>query len=176
MDRLIACPIEHLGGLARPDIAALPHVILIDGLDECKGEERQEELLSAIRTCLLTENLRFCVFVASRPEWAIRTALEQGGHPHAVAYHVQLDKYYASEDMRRFLRKRFGQLNLRTGNPHWFTKDDIETLVQAGSGQFIYVETVYSLGTSRIASGKGEDRSHLDATQGAKSSTVRSAR
>jgi hypothetical protein len=45
--------------------------------------------------------------------------------------------------MRRFLRRRFERLSLRTGNPHWFTEENIETLVEAGSGQFIYVATVY---------------------------------
>jgi hypothetical protein len=153
MDWLIVHPIVHLGGRARPDIAALPHAILIDGLDECQGEDRQEELLIAIRECLLAEDLPFCIFIASRPEWAIRTALAQGGHLHTVSYHIQLsDHYDASGDMHRFLRRRFEQLSVRTRNPHWFTEENIKTLVKAGSGQFIYVATVYRWISERRAS------------------------
>ncbi|KAJ2912593.1 hypothetical protein MD484_g7816, partial [Candolleomyces efflorescens] len=152
MDRLVVRPMRSLGGCARPDIASLPHAILIDGLDECKAEDRQEELLSAVRECLLTDDLPFSVFIASRPEWAIRTALEPGGHLHAIAYLIQLDNYCASDDMARFLRKRFEKLSLKTGNPHWFTEQNIETLVRAGSGQFIYVETAYRYISERRSS------------------------
>ncbi|RXW19609.1 hypothetical protein EST38_g6237 [Candolleomyces aberdarensis] len=152
MDSLIVGPLKHLQEYASLDLATLPHAILIDGLDECKGEERQEELLTALRECLVTNDLPFHIFIASRPEWAIRTALEPGGHLRAVAYHVQLnDDYDASEDMRRYLRRRFEQLSLRTGNPLWFTEDNIETLVKAASGQFIYVATVYRYISERRA-------------------------
>ncbi|KAJ2920755.1 hypothetical protein H1R20_g16338, partial [Candolleomyces eurysporus] len=144
MDSLLVRPMKDLRERAGLDLATLPHAILIDCLDECKGEDRQEELLTAIRESLLTNDLPFRIFIASRPEWAIRTALEPGGHLHAMAYHIQLSEHYdASGDMRRYLRRRFQDLSLRTFNPHWFTESDIENLVQAASGQFIYVATVY---------------------------------
>jgi hypothetical protein len=144
MDSLIVHPLRYLREGAGLDLATLPHAILIDGLDECRGEDRQEELLIAIRECLLADDLPFCIFISSRPEWAIRTALAPGGHLHAVTYHIQLSNHYdASGDMRRFLRRRFKQLSLRAGNPHWFTEENIATLVEAGSGQFIYVAAVY---------------------------------
>jgi hypothetical protein len=143
MDSLIVRPLRYLQEGAGLDLATLPHAILIDGLDECRGEDRQEELLTAVRVCLLSDHLPFRVFIASRPELAIRTALAPGGHLHAVAHHIQLCNYYTSADMRRFLRTRFEQLSSRTGDPHWFTEENIETLVEAGSGQFIYVATVY---------------------------------
>jgi hypothetical protein len=61
-----------------------------------------------------------------------------------MAYHIQLsDKYDATTDMRRYLQRRFWDIGLRINDPNWFSEDDIETLVQAGSGQFIYVATVY---------------------------------
>jgi hypothetical protein len=144
MVSLLIRPMEQVRERIGLNLSTLPHAILIDGLDECKGEERQEELLTAIRGGLLSDDLPFCVFIASRPELAIRTALAPGGHLHAVAYHIQLsDQYDASADMRRFLRRRFEQLSVRARNPHWFTEENIETLVEAGSGQFIYVATVY---------------------------------
>ncbi|KAJ2914171.1 hypothetical protein MD484_g6226, partial [Candolleomyces efflorescens] len=144
MDTLIVRPLRHLQESESLDIATLPYVILIDGLDECKGEERQTELLTVIRDCLLADNLPFYVLIASRPEWAIRSALEQGGHLRSVAIHIDLSDYYAGADMRHYLRTRFEVLTSRTGNPTWFTEDDIQTLVNAGSGQFVYVSTVYA--------------------------------
>jgi hypothetical protein len=61
-----------------------------------------------------------------------------------MAYHIQLsDKYDATADMRRYLQRRFEDIGLRINNPKWFSENDVETLVQAGSGQFIYVATVY---------------------------------
>jgi hypothetical protein len=153
MDSLLVRPMRYLREAAALDLVTLPHAILIDGLDECRGEDRQEELLIAIRKCLLADDLPFCIFIASRPEWAIRTALAPGGHLHAVAYHIQLSEHHdASGDMSRFLRRRFELLSVRTGNPRWFTEENIEALVKAGSGQFIYVATVYRWISERRAS------------------------
>ncbi|KAJ2923821.1 hypothetical protein H1R20_g13280, partial [Candolleomyces eurysporus] len=149
---LIAEPLQRFKNIGM-DFTALPYTILIDGLDECMGEDRQAELLTAVRECLLIDGLPFRVFIASRPEWAIRTALEAGGHLYKVAYHIRLnDQYDPSADMRRYLRRRFEDIGLRTRDPEWFSEGDIETLVRAGSGQFIYVATVYKYISERRAS------------------------
>ncbi|KAJ2936677.1 hypothetical protein H1R20_g419, partial [Candolleomyces eurysporus] len=154
MEGLIVLPFENLRRSQEIDIATFPYVILIDGLDECKGEpnhiadpihldaddrcqaeDRQAELLAAIRHCILNNDLPFRVFVASRPEWAVRTALEPGGYLHRVAYCIQLsDKYDASGDTYRYLQRRFEYIGLRIGNSQWFTEDSIKTLVEAASG------------------------------------------
>jgi hypothetical protein len=152
MSALIVEPLQQCMGRGM-DLSNLPYAIFIDGLDECVGEDHQAELLIAIRECLLADGLPFRVFIASRPEWAIRTALEPGGHLREVAYHIRLsDKYDASGDMRRYLQRRFQALSLRTGNSRWFTSNDVETLVWAASGQFIYVATVFGYISERRAS------------------------
>jgi hypothetical protein len=141
---LIANPVRWLRQDSQTLIRSLPYAILIDGLDECEEEDRQAELLIAIRECLLEDGLPFRIFVASRPEWAIRTALEPGGHLQAVAYHIQLsDMYDASADIRRYIIRRLQDLGLRNGlSSQWFTIADVERLVVAASGQFIYAATV----------------------------------
>ncbi|KAJ2929102.1 hypothetical protein H1R20_g7988, partial [Candolleomyces eurysporus] len=142
MVTLIVNPFEQLKGMGF-DLSSLPHAVLIDGLDECKEEERQAELLTAIKQCLLTGTLPIRIFIASRPEWAIRTTLEPGGDLHEVAYHIQLsDKYDATDDIRRYLRRNFLDIGRRHGNPKWYSQADIETLAQAASGQFIFASTV----------------------------------
>ncbi|KAJ2927796.1 hypothetical protein H1R20_g9298, partial [Candolleomyces eurysporus] len=161
MDVLVVRPFENLQRSNECDTSTFPYVILIDGLDECQGdpstttdlgrvkmkykaEDRQAEFLAAIRNSLLNNDLPFRVFIASRPELPIRTALGPTGSLHGLAYQIQLsDQYDATEDMRRYLRRRFQDIGLRIGQPNWFTEGNIETLVQAGSGQFVYVATVF---------------------------------
>ncbi|RXW15603.1 hypothetical protein EST38_g10258 [Candolleomyces aberdarensis] len=170
MDVLVVRPFESLRRSKQSDISTFPYAILIDGLDECTGEpstaadskhvntrcnaeDRQAELLAAIKNSLLDSDLPFRIFIASRPEWAIRTALGTGGSFHKLAYHVQLsDKYDATEDMRRYLQRRFRDIGLKIGQPHWFTEGNIETLVRAASGQFVYVATVFKYVSERRAS------------------------
>ncbi|KAJ2923767.1 hypothetical protein H1R20_g13327, partial [Candolleomyces eurysporus] len=172
MDVLIVRPFESLQRSHGLDINTFPYVILIDGLDECTGkynatpqapladpddrrqaEDRQAELLAAIKLCVVDNNLPFRVFIASRPEWAIHTALKPGGYLRQVAYHIELsDRYDASGDMRRYLQRRFKGIGLQISDPQWFSKDAIETLVQAASGQFVYVATVYKYITERRGS------------------------
>jgi hypothetical protein len=133
-------------GLRERDRRALPYAILIDGLDECSGEDRQGELLDALKEFVLCDGLPFRIFIASRPELAIRNMLDPGGDLHEVAYHIQLsDRYDATEDIRRYLWRRLRDIGRRDdGRSHlWPTQDDIELLVRAASGQFIYAATVF---------------------------------
>ncbi|KAJ2925040.1 hypothetical protein H1R20_g12043, partial [Candolleomyces eurysporus] len=160
VDVLIIRPFKKLWWSKQLDSSTFPHAILIDGLDECNGDEpgifydladqrrqaeiKQTELLVAIEHCIVDNDLPFRWFIASRPEVAIRTAMEPGGNLHEAAYHIQLsDNYDASGDMRKYLRRRFEAIGLRIRDPRWFTEGSIETLVQAASGQFIYVAVVY---------------------------------
>ncbi|KAJ2935700.1 hypothetical protein H1R20_g1391, partial [Candolleomyces eurysporus] len=170
MDVLVVRPFKNLRRSNECDTSTFPYVILIDGLDECQGEpstttdlgrvkmkykaeDRQTEFLAAIRNSLLNSDLPFRVFIASRPELPIRTALGPTGSLHGLAYEIQLsDQYDATEDMRRYLRRRFQDIGLRIGQPDWFTEGNIETLVQAGSGQFVYVATVFKYVSERRAS------------------------
>ncbi|RXW15600.1 hypothetical protein EST38_g10255 [Candolleomyces aberdarensis] len=162
MDTLIVRPVKRLREGATLDPASLPYVILIDGLDECKGEDRQAEVLTVIRHSLLENDLPFRIFIASRPELAIRSELEPGGHLHKVAYHIQLsDKYDATGDIRRYLWWRLQDLSRRVGHFNWFTADDIETLVQAASGQFISAATAIKYISERRASPSGSGRLKL---------------
>ncbi|KAJ2924141.1 hypothetical protein H1R20_g12950, partial [Candolleomyces eurysporus] len=162
MNVLVVRPFENLRS-EEYDISTFPYAILIDGLDECqdepsismelgrveakyKAEDRQAELLAATKNSLLNNDLPFRIFIASRPELPVHTALGPTGSLHGLAYHMQLsDQYDATEDMRRYLWRRFLDIGLRIRQPYWFTEGDIETLVQAASGQFVYVATVFKM-------------------------------
>ncbi|KAJ2928121.1 hypothetical protein H1R20_g8972, partial [Candolleomyces eurysporus] len=140
MDMLVVTPFKRLCASGELDRNTFPHAILIDGLDECSGEENQAELLSTIKNCLLDNDLPFRIFIASRPEWAIRTALDNDpeGYLYQLAYHIKLS------DIRS--RDRQAQ------SPLWPTKEDIEKLVAAASGQFVYAATVVKYVSERRGS------------------------
>ncbi|KAJ2919382.1 hypothetical protein MD484_g1011, partial [Candolleomyces efflorescens] len=160
MDTLVVGPFQQLCADGGFDGSKFPHAILIDGLDECSGEEKQEELLSTIKHCLLDNNLPFRIFIASRPEWAIRTALnpELQGYLHSLAYHIQLsDKYDATNDIRRFLWRRLQAIGSRSSDPRarsrsWPLYGDIEKLVLSASGQFVYAATIVKYVSERRSS------------------------
>ncbi|RXW19316.1 hypothetical protein EST38_g6546 [Candolleomyces aberdarensis] len=149
LNALIVDPVERLLVEGRYDVSSLQYAILIDGLDECSNEDDQAALLAALKECLLNwRNSPFRLFVSSRPEWAIRSALDDnaGGYLHKIAHHIPLsDKYDATSDIRQVLWRRLRELQSRNRQSHsklWPTKEDVEALVVAASGQFIYAATV----------------------------------
>ncbi|KAJ2923213.1 hypothetical protein H1R20_g13882, partial [Candolleomyces eurysporus] len=160
MDTLVVAPFKRVCASGELDRNTFPHAILIDGLDECSGEENQAELLSTIKHCLLDNDLPFRIFLASRPEWAIRSTLDPDpeGYLYQLAYHIKLsDKYDATADIRRYLWRKLRDIGRRSrdrrGHSHlWPTQEDIEKLVVAASGQFIYAATVFKYVSERRSS------------------------
>ncbi|KAF6753114.1 hypothetical protein DFP72DRAFT_436419 [Ephemerocybe angulata] len=158
MKALVAEPVKaFMASHADEDARNFPYALLIDGLDECE-EECQAELLDVIKAEFLdNHNTPFRIYISSRPEWAIRTALKSSLA--GLAYLIPLsDKYDASEDIRRFLRRRLREIGLRSGDPRaqlhgtWPTEEDIEFLVKAASGQFIYAAIVVKYISERPSS------------------------
>ncbi|RXW22177.1 hypothetical protein EST38_g3684 [Candolleomyces aberdarensis] len=68
---------------------------------------------------------------------------------------TRCNQYDASGDMCRYLQRRFQAISSRTSNPQWFTQRDIDTLVEAASGQFIYVATAFKYISERRGSPAG---------------------
>ncbi|KAF6761118.1 hypothetical protein DFP72DRAFT_1165610 [Ephemerocybe angulata] len=145
LEILIVQPVNRFFASRNPsEPDQLPFALLIDGLDECKGEARQRELLVGIQECLLQWRTPFRVFLASRPEMAIYEALNEGGHLEEAAYHIRLsDDYDATADIRRTMQRRLHEIGLRRRlKKGWFTERDIEDIVRAASGQYIYAATL----------------------------------
>ncbi|KAF6761134.1 hypothetical protein DFP72DRAFT_32273 [Ephemerocybe angulata] len=144
MEMLIVDPVRRVLANHPPNSEAFPYALLIDGLDECNEESRQRELLVALQDCLLRGRTPFRVFLASRPEMAIYEALDEGGHLHNAAYHIRLsDDYDATGDIRRSIQRRFHDLTLRRKlKKGWFSESDVEAIVEASSGQYVYAATV----------------------------------
>lgn len=141
IEKLIIGP---LAKLPPSESAGLPYAILIDGLDECYGEPQQRALLRAVQDCFLDRRSQFRIFIASRPELAIFEALEPGGHLHGINYSIRLsDDYDATSDIRLSLHRNFVEIGRKRRWKHaWFTEEEVEAIVEAASGQYIYAATV----------------------------------
>ncbi|KAJ3505532.1 hypothetical protein NMY22_g17553 [Coprinellus aureogranulatus] len=155
MNALIVEPLSQLRSCQ-----GVPQAILIDGLDECKEESHQAELLLAIQHCLLAPSLPFLfkIFIASRPEHAIFTSLQPAGHLHSLAYHIRLNQAYdADADIERYLWRRFHAIAGQTSDPRakvigWPGERTVHALVTNASGQFIYAATAIKYISERRSS------------------------
>lgn len=131
-----------------------PWVLIIDGIDECRGEEMQSHVLEAIHKSFVVRKLPYKIILASRPEFAIRTALETYLK---TAYHIKLHEHDASADIKLYLRRRLRTLgeassDPRASDPLWPTERIVDKLTDNSSGQFVYVATVIKFASNRRAS------------------------
>ncbi|KAJ2923882.1 hypothetical protein H1R20_g13215, partial [Candolleomyces eurysporus] len=115
-------------------------IIVVDGLDECTGEHHQAQVLRVLHTCV-DRGLPFRIFITSRPEYAIRSALASTGNLNG-AYHIILNEHDATADIRLYLRRRLREIGRAEGDNHWPSEDLLEILVQSASGQFVYAATL----------------------------------
>ncbi|KAF9008460.1 hypothetical protein BDQ17DRAFT_1349989 [Cyathus striatus] len=150
LQKMVVEPLQRIASDPGGDKLAIPSVIIIDGLDECKDQEIQVEIIKAIvsaQTALShcpSVNLRFLVL--SRPEVKIRKAFSQ-----AVTRKLVLDeRYEPDKDIEAYLRSEFSTIkSTHSIGPHCLSKEsewpsdkDIKTLVERASGQFIYASTI----------------------------------
>ncbi|KAJ7627682.1 hypothetical protein DFH06DRAFT_733020 [Mycena polygramma] len=124
-------------------IAPTVLTVIIDGLDECEGEDFQQEILRSIGRALLSHApLRF--LIASRPEPDIEEVFRE--EP-SLQGHKNVNVEQAFHDVRVYLRDEFERIRgahgsmIRVPNP-WPAEKDIEHLVEKSSGYFIYAATV----------------------------------
>ncbi|KAF9256321.1 hypothetical protein L218DRAFT_982188 [Marasmius fiardii PR-910] len=128
-----------------------PNLVIIDGLDECAGEDVQTHILNILAVTLGKQSdspfpLRF--LICSRPESWIREAFDSD-RLRNLRKHVELDGSFCPDaDIKRFLLSGFQEVvtnpkysQVRFPVP-WPSKDDIRVLVKRACGQFIYAATV----------------------------------
>ncbi|KAJ7194569.1 hypothetical protein GGX14DRAFT_377923, partial [Mycena pura] len=120
-------------------------VVVIDGLDECDGNEAQKELLRSIGDGFHGQVVPLRILITSRPEPHIR---ETFGSPSFQVICRSLDIEQAFTDVRRYLNDEFRRVHLQhretMGNVStpWPTFDVVEKLVEKSSGYFIYAATI----------------------------------
>ncbi|KAJ6460327.1 hypothetical protein C8R45DRAFT_1180537 [Mycena sanguinolenta] len=118
--------------------------ILIDGLDECEGNDVQEEILRVIRTSSLEYPLPLRFIVASRPEPHISEMFQS---PFYSGHYRPVDVRQSFHDVRKYLQDEFARIHLqhrtmaKIPSP-WPSQDVLEDLVEKSSGHFIYASTI----------------------------------
>ncbi|KAJ7436929.1 hypothetical protein FB451DRAFT_186093 [Mycena latifolia] len=121
-----------------------PITLLIDGLDECKGHDVQQETLhllaSAVSKCPTLK-----ILIASRPEPQISQVFKEPG---MTGLHHLLDIQPSFMDIRNYLLSEFNRIHhehdetMASVPTPWPTRDILEDLVDKSSGYFIYAATI----------------------------------
>ncbi|PPQ86431.1 hypothetical protein CVT25_008089 [Psilocybe cyanescens] len=126
-----------------------PNLIIIDGLDECHGDDIQNTVLNIISNAFQYHSsaLPFKLLIASRPEYHLTTSFSVAPL-HSLTIRLALDDTYRpDEDIKFYLTGSFGDIRkthiMRAHLPDsWPSEKDIAKLVAKSSGQFIYAVTV----------------------------------
>ncbi|KAF9035828.1 hypothetical protein BJ165DRAFT_1533314 [Panaeolus papilionaceus] len=160
LDALILEPLRKMRSQnPDTDVATLPNLIIVDGLDECGAdqesgkEEMQTRVLDLLHRLALSQDvLPFAVLIHSRPEKNIKNWFSLESHEE-MTNRLTLDSSYKPEDdIRFFVTQSFLAILddhpsrdlLPPGWPYNLTNSygdpvhAIETLVRRSSGQFIY--------------------------------------
>jgi len=140
--KLVLEPLIHLSEM--PTSSDLPHVIIVDGLDECVQPKEQKALLNLFVQALRHHKPRWRVLITSRPEQAIANLFDNAPLQNLSTV-LKLDR--AHDDIRRVLIDNFKEI--RETHPRkrfipssWPGSDAVNKLVRNASGQFIYASTV----------------------------------
>ncbi|KAJ7104648.1 hypothetical protein C8R44DRAFT_549213, partial [Mycena epipterygia] len=125
-----------------------PYLVIIDGLDECKGKAVQARIIKIIFKMFTGNNLPLMFLICSRPEPHIREASE-ALPPEARFRRLVLDETFdPSQDILHYLQDSFSEIQRKRfpnqvgRNNLWPSERDLDKLVHSASGQFIYAATV----------------------------------
>lgn len=122
-----------------------PLLIVLDGLDECKGEEAQCELIE-----LISDNARLMDgplwMICSRPEWHLKSILAQPDfHIHCRREELLIDDTEAQRDVSLVLRQAFQEIQKRYHDRldrNWPSETQLRRIATASSGLFAFAWTL----------------------------------
>jgi hypothetical protein len=120
-----------------------PLVIIIDGLDECKDRNVQQQILCLIGDAVRGQRLALRFLIASRPEPHIREIFS--GALERIHYPVNIEQSF--EDVWKYLLDEFARIcrehhETMVDISSWPCQEDINNLVCKSSGYFIYASTI----------------------------------
>ncbi|KAF9035980.1 hypothetical protein BJ165DRAFT_644159 [Panaeolus papilionaceus] len=128
----------------------LPMVVVIDGLDECKEESGQIQVLDALATLVSHQDIFPCsVFLASRPEVAIRSWMtnKQSEDPQLLWSISLLDHCDSDHDIRVFVKNETAKMMqshpLKYRIPvGWPSPELVKEIIKRASGQFVFADII----------------------------------
>lgn len=119
--------------------------VFVDGLDECEGEDAQTEIIRIVAAAVSDNALPLCWAFFSRPEPHIEAAFALttvAPYCHKIILPVSRE---ANGEIELYLRSGFENIlrrcNISIQSP-WPSAGDVETVVSAANGSFIYATTV----------------------------------
>ena len=131
-----------------PTLLSRPWLIILDGVDECRSTSSQTHILNALSTAVKHLHIPLHFLIVSRPEQDIRQAFnDQSTAIGSLSFHIALDDTYQPDvDIRVFLQSTFDEIKRKhPSRAHlptsWPSSEDIRTLVEKSSGQFIFAST-----------------------------------
>jgi len=145
LSKLIIEPLEQLlsAGIIF-DIS--PLVIIIDGLDECQGEDVQSGIVKSLVAAFRHSSLRIRILIASRPEVHLQSTFNPTSMQPHLSRLALSDEYSPDKDIHRFLEDSFDKI--RREHPlasyipsSWPSTDVLRELTHKSSGQFIFAST-----------------------------------
>lgn len=150
-----ACPISTL-------------LVIIDGVDECEGDNVQMNMIDTIARILRSKNLPLVVLFASRCEYQIQMAFNSQDTDHILKRLSLDDNYQPEEDIRRFLYDSFNIIKrthpiLKGRLIHnWPSPEHVQEIVDKSSGQFIFASVVIKF----LSMPTSNPQKHLDIIRG----------
>jgi hypothetical protein len=126
-------------------------LIVLDGLDECKGDSAQREIITlvvAFSQICRVKGLPVFFTIFSRPEWQIISAFSKAD-PHSFSQKEKLDvgDHQSRADFELFLRDRFKDIRTKyeylftVAIDPWPTEEQLYVLIAKGNGLFVFGET-----------------------------------
>jgi len=145
LSKLIIEPLEQLvsAGIIF-DIS--PLVIIIDGLDECKGGDVQSGIVKSLVAAFRHSSLRIRILIASRPEVHLQSTFNPTSMQPHLSRLALSDEFSPEEDIYRFLEDSFDKIRrehaLASYIPSpWPSAVVLRELTRKSSGQFIFAST-----------------------------------
>ncbi len=124
-----------------------PLVFLVDGVDECSGDNNQVNVINTIVRFVSEKSVPLIVIFASRTESQLKMAFDEPTVD-GILRRLPLDTdYRADDDIRLFLNDSFAKIKrthpLRSSiRPEWPIPSLLQEIVDKSSNQFIYASVV----------------------------------
>ncbi|KDR84500.1 hypothetical protein GALMADRAFT_237390 [Galerina marginata CBS 339.88] len=147
--RLVIEPLHSASNHLHSSGSSLPHLVVIDALDECDDEAVRTRILRLLfrthREGALPPKVRF--LLTTQPTSDVTAIISSQQSNDAPTCLMLTGAYHRDEDIRLFLHNRFQNITVDHPKradipPGWPSNHDVEELVRRASGQFIYALTV----------------------------------
>ncbi|KAF5357845.1 hypothetical protein D9756_001243 [Leucocoprinus leucothites] len=121
------------------------HAIVVDGLDECSGDEAQCQLVGLIKEAAQKPYLPLLWLICSRPERHLKSTFSRLEYAHVCGRKELVIDNQSRADVERFMRGRFKEIHhkyqdtisVSVDNP-WLSESDLAIILEQVSGHFVF--------------------------------------